>query len=137
MLTLQVCTSTSLQVCKSASLQVCKSASLQVCKSASLQVCRSAGLQVCKSASLQVCKSAVCKCRTPSPVKHKQTKHNNKFIVISRRYMFPGFRSLQDLNSVAVNKHTKSFGLLNKTVNERTSSEASAIPDHTILKNIS
>ena len=31
----------------------------------------------------------------PSPVKHKQTKHNNKFIVISRRYMFPGFRQFQ------------------------------------------
>ena len=28
----------------------------------------------------------------PGPVKHKQTKHNNKFIVISRRFMFPGSR---------------------------------------------
>ena len=39
-------------------------------------------------------------------------------------------------NSVAVNKHTKSFDLLNKTLNERTASEASASPDPAILKNI-
>ena len=31
----------------------------------------------------------------PSPVKHKQTKHNNKFRVISGRYMFPGFPYFQ------------------------------------------
>ena len=36
---------------------------------------------------------------------------------------------MQDLNSVVVNKHTNSFDPLNKTVNERTSSEASASPD--------
>ena len=41
----------------------------------------------------------------PSPVKHKQTKHNNKFIVISRRFPVVSNKAIQDLNSVAVNKH--------------------------------
>ena len=76
-----------------------------------------------------------------SPVKHKQTKHNNKFIVMKKvhvsRFPVVSNEAIQDLNSVAVNKHTKSFDLLNKTVNERTSSEASASPDPAILKNIS
>ena len=44
--------------------------------------------------------------------------------------------AIQDLKTVAVNKHTKSFDLLKKTVHERTSSEASASPDPAILKNI-
>ena len=70
----------------------------------------------------------------PSPVKHKQTKHNwqihshLKKVHVSR-FQVVSNEAIQDLNSVAVNKHTKSFDLLNKTMNERTSSEASASPD--------
>ena len=79
----------------------------------------------------------------PGPVKHKRKKttqqqipshlkkaHVSMFQVVSNE-------AIQDLTSVAVNKHTKSYDLLSKTVNERRSSEASANPDSAILKNIS
>ena len=79
----------------------------------------------------------------PTPVKHKQSKttqqqiHSHLKKVHVSRFPIVSNEVIEDVNSVAVNKHTKSFDLLNRTVNERTSSEASAIPDHTILKNIS
>ena len=71
----------------------------------------------------------------PSPVKHKQTKttqqqiHSHLKTVHISRFPVVSNEAIQDPNSVAVNKHTKSFDLLNKTMNERTSSEASASPD--------
>ena len=75
-----------------------------------------------------------------SPVKHKQTKtiqqqiHSHLKKVHVSRFPVVSQEAIQDLNSVAVNKHTKSFDLLNKTVNERTPSEASASPHPAILK---
>ena len=75
-----------------------------------------------------------------SPVKHKQTKttqqqiHSHLKKVHVSRFPVVSQEAIQDLNSVAVNKHTKSFDLLNKTVNERTPSEASAGPRPAILK---
>ena len=78
-----------------------------------------------------------------SPVKHKQTKtaqqqiHSHLKKLDISRFPVVSNEAIQDLNSVAVNKHTKSSDLLNKTVNERTSSETSASPDPAILKNIS
>ena len=75
----------------------------------------------------------------PCPAKHKQTKitqqqiHSHLKKVHVSRFPVVSNEAIQDLNSVAVNKHRKSFDLLNKTVNERTSSEASASPDPAIL----
>ena len=80
---------------------------------------------------------------TPNPVKHKQAKttqqqiHSHLKKVHVSRFPVISNEAIQDLNSVAVNKHTKSFDVLNKTVNERTSSEPSAGPDPAVLKNIS
>ena len=77
----------------------------------------------------------------PSPVQHKQTKttqqqiHRHLTKVHVSRFPVVSNELIEDLNAVAVNKHTKSFDLLNKTVNERTSSEASASPDPAILQN--
>ena len=67
----------------------------------------------------------------PSPVKHKQTKttqqiHSHLKKVHVSRFPVVSNETIQDLNSFAVNKHTQSFDPLNKTVNERTSSEAGA-----------
>ena len=79
----------------------------------------------------------------PSPAKQKQTKttqqqiHSHLKKVHVSRFPVVSNEAIQDLNSVAVNKHTKSFDLLNKTVNERMSSKASASSDPAILKNIS
>ena len=46
----------------------------------------------------------------PSPAFEAKTNenHNKKFIAISRRYMFPvvSNEEIQELNSVALNKHT-------------------------------
>ena len=61
---------------------------------------------------------------------HLTKVHVSRFPVVSNE-------AVQDLNSVAVNKHMWSFDSLNKTVNERMSSEAGASPDPAILKNIS
>ena len=79
----------------------------------------------------------------PTPVKHKQAKTTQQQIhslfkkVHVSRFPIVSNEVIEDLNSVAVNKHTKSFDLLNKTVNERTSSKASASSDPAIFKNIS
>ena len=60
----------------------------------------------------------------PSPVKHKQTKttqqqiHSHLKKVHVSRFPVVSNEAIQDLNSVAVNKHRNSFDLLNKTVNE-------------------
>ena len=56
---------------------------------------------------------------------HLKKVHVSKFPVVSNE-------AIQDLYSVAVVKHMQSFDPLNKTVNERTSSEAGASPDPAI-----
>ena len=60
----------------------------------------------------------------PGPVKHKRKKttqqqiHSHLKKVHVSRFPVVSNEAIQDLNSVAVNKHTKSFDLLNETVNE-------------------
>ena len=77
----------------------------------------------------------------PSPVTHKQTKttqqqiHSHLKKVHVSRFPVVSNEAIQDLNSVAVNKHTNSSHPLKKTVKERTSSEASASSDPAILQN--
>ena len=77
-----------------------------------------------------------------SPVKHKHTKHNNKFIVISRRYMFPGSRQFQTKQyktltlSLWINIRSLSTCSTKQWMNERPP-KLVLRPDPAILKNIS
>ena len=78
----------------------------------------------------------------PSPAKQKQTKttqqqiHSHLKKVHISRFPVVSNETIQELNPVAVNKHTQSFHPLHKTVNQRTSSEAGASPDPAIWKSM-
>ena len=70
----------------------------------------------------------------PSPVKHKQTKtaqqqiHSHLKKAEISRFPVLSNEAIQDLNSVAVNKYTKSSDLLNKTVGSLSTRTFKATP---------